>query len=52
MKTQDENISREMLSSFMEDFTPKQLEKLAHYACKIYSDKRYKKQKKCKIINV
>ena len=48
MKTQKENISREMIYSFMEDLTPKQLEKLANYACKIYSNKQYKINKKKK----
>ena len=46
MKPQERNISTEMIQSFMEDLTPKQLEKLANAACKIYSDKRYKKKKK------
>jgi hypothetical protein len=45
MKPQNDDISREMISSFMEYMTPKQLEKLCDYAAKIYSDKRYKKAK-------
>jgi hypothetical protein len=45
MKPDDPNISIEMISSFMEDMTPKQLEKLCDYAAKLYSDKRYKNGK-------
>lgn len=42
MKAQDPNISIEVISSFMEYFSPKQLEKLSEYAAKLYKDKRYK----------
>lgn len=48
-KILDPNISIEMIYSFMEDFTPRQLEKLSEYASKLYGDKRYKNKqnKKC-----
>ena len=42
MKAQDPNISIEVISSFMEYFSPKQLEKVSEYAAKLYKDKRYK----------
>jgi len=45
MKASDANLSIEMISSFMEDMTPKQLEKLCDYASKLISDKRYKNGK-------
>lgn len=51
MKPQNDDISREMISSFMEYMTPKQLEKLCDYAAKIYSDKRYKTKIKTKVIS-
>lgn len=44
-KILDPNISIEMIYSFMEDFTPRQLEKLSEYASKLYGDKRYKNKK-------
>ena len=45
VKPLESNISIEMISSFVEDMTPAQLEKLCHYAAKIFKDKRHKKVK-------
>jgi hypothetical protein len=42
MKPLEPNISIEMISSFMEDMTPAQLEKLCNYAAKLFKDKRHK----------
>jgi hypothetical protein len=48
MKPQSSDISIEMISSFMEDMTPAQLDKLCSYAAKLISDKRYKRIKQSK----